>query len=585
MKFIRSNYLAFGLLLFSATFLGCGKSLTDTNVNPNAISAEQINPSYIMTQALGQTATQVSLWALTGNVTQSLLSELMQYSQRDYLESAVTNTYNWQTKSWDAGDFYLPLANAAYLRKQAIHSSDSVFLRGVSLVLTSFWYGYYASAWGDVPYSEAIKGPEGNLRPAFDKQQDIFKGILQDLETANSILTNATVSSSTQFADILYNGDLTKWRAFANSLHLRFLMRLSEKAADMQTMGVDVKAEFNKIVSDPNKYPIITNATNNASINFPGTVAVDSWPLGPLNKPDRSEFYRRKPGSTIINFLKNNEDPRLTVWFNAVQVPTLIRDKGAERVIVKDNDGEVRRYFKTYKADLDTALYVGLDIAMADPDSRNEKDQAQISSAAALDPSIYTSSAANPFVSYLADMWAANANPLVNSVLISASEVNFTLAEAAVRGWISGSASDYYKKGIEASLDQYKISDGDKKVYNKTTHQIVSFDLNTFLADATTAFDNATDKIEPIITQAWAADFGTADMAAWCNWRRTGYPDLGKNVINGAQGDKMPVRFAYGDNPKNFNGANVDIAVQNLQPTVDDQWSKTWLLQGTGKPW
>jgi hypothetical protein len=74
-------------------------------------------------------------------------------------------------------------------------------------------------------------------------------------------------------------------------------------------------------------------------------------------------------------------------------------------------------------------------------------------------------------------------------------------------------------------------------------------------------------------------------MAAWCNWRRTGYPDLGKNVINGAQGDKMPVRFAYGDNPKNFNGANVDIAVQNLQPTVDDQWSKTWLLQGTGKPW
>lgn len=584
MKRKKINNLIRSLVLLCLVLAGCGKSLTDTNVNPNQVSDDQVNPAYIMTQALGQSATQISKWALTGNVTESVLSELMQYSQRDYLESAVTNTYNWISKSWD-GDFYLPLANAAYLRTKAKNSADSVFLRGVSLVLTSYWFGYYSSAWGDVPYSQAIQGPEGIMRPAFDKQPDVFKGILQDLTTANDILKDATVSTSTQSADILYHGDLNKWRAFANSLRLRFLMRLSGKAADMKSLGLDVQAEFNKVASDPASYPLIISSADNAAISFPGTAAIDSWPLGPLNKPDRSEFYRRKPGATIVDMLREKGDPRLTVWFNPVEVPTLIGDRGADRVIVKDNDGKVRRYFKTYHAGLDTSLYVGMAIAMADPDSRNEKDQSQVTEAAALNPAIYTGSAANPFVSYLADMWGENTNPLVKTVLISASEVNFTLAEAVVRGWISGSSLDYYKKGIQASLDQYAISNGDKKVYNRKTHQIVAFDLNTFLADAAADFDNAADKLEPILTQEWIADFATADMAAWCNWRRTGYPDLGKNIINGPKGNKMPVRFPYGDNPKNFNGDNVNKALQDLDPAVDDQWSKMWLLQGTGKPW
>ncbi len=585
MKSIRYNTFIWLIAVLCLANFGCGKSLTDTNVNPNSVGAEQINPAYIMTQTLGQTATQISAWALTGNATQSLISEMMQYTQRDYLEYSVTNTFNWESQDWGYRDFYLPLANASYLSTMARNSQDSAFLRGVSLVLTSYWYGFYASAWGDVPYSEAIKGPKGILRPKLDKQQDVFKGILQDLETANEVLSNIQVSSSTKFSDILYNGDPLKWRAFANSLHLRFLMRLSEKSADMQTMGVDVKAEFNRVASDPVKYPLITNSGANAAIGFPGTAALDSWPMGSLKTPDKSEFYRKKPAATIVNFLKNNEDPRLTVWFRQVDVQTLIRDKGGDRVILKDSDGKVRRYFKTDHADIDTSLYVGLGIAMPDPNSSNGKDQGQITEASSLDPSIYSSAASNPFVSYLSDIWGEDSNPLVKAVLISAAEVNFTLAEAVVRGWISGSALDYYKEGIKASMTQYGIATGDRKVYNTQTHQMDAFDLSTFLSDATTTFDNATNKIEAIITQKWAADFGTADMDAWFNWRRTAYPNLGKNVISGPKGEKIPVRFIYGSNPKNFNGDNVNIAIQSLQPAVDDQWSKIWLLQGTGKPW
>ncbi len=586
MKLIKTNNLIWGLILSALIFTGCGKSLTDTNINPNEKSADEINPAYIMTEALGQTANQVAIWNMAGNATQSVTTAMMQYTQRDYLEFNVTNAFNWLLHDWNYRGFHLPLANAVFLGRKAKNSPDSLFLKGVSLVLSSYWFGFYTSAWGDVPYSEAIQGPEGIMRPAFDKQPDIFKGILQDLKTANNILKTATVGGTTQSADILYNGDPEKWRAFANSLRLRFLMRLSAKASEMKSMDVDVKAEFNDMVSNPDEYPLITVSSDNAAIGFPGSTVTDSWPIGPLAYPDRSEFYRKKPAATIVNFLRDHADPRLTVWFAPVDVPTLIDpDLGQDRIIKKAANGKVTRYFKTYHSGLDTNLYTGLDIAMPDPNSFNGKDQAQISEVNSLDPSVYSDAGSNPFTSYLGDMWGEDTHPLVKTVLISASEVNFTLAEAVVRGWISGSALEYYKKGIETSLDQYAIADGDKKVYDKATHKLVAFDLNAFLADAANTFNSASNKLIPILTQEWAADFGTADMAAWCNWRRTGIPDLGKNIIEGSNGNKIPVRFMYGNNPMNFNGDNVNKALQDLKPAENTQWAKMWLIQGTGEPW
>src|SRR5690606_27487552 len=135
----------------------------------------------------------------------------------------------------------------------------------------------------------------------------------------------------------------------ANSLRLRFLMRLSEKAADMSAAGVDVAAEFSKMVSDPSTYPLITGSADNAAMAFPGSNQGDSWPLGPLVTPTETEFYRVKAASTIVDFLESHADPRLTVWFQPVQVQTLVRDKGADVVIEKDSEGHVKRYIRSYK--------------------------------------------------------------------------------------------------------------------------------------------------------------------------------------------------------------------------------------------
>ncbi|HEV7382197.1 MAG TPA: SusD/RagB family nutrient-binding outer membrane lipoprotein, partial [Dyadobacter sp.] len=383
-------------------------------------------------------------------------------------------------------------------------------------------------------------------------------------------------------ADVLFGGNVLKWRQFANSLHLRYLMRLSEKSADMKAAGVDVAAEFNKIVSNPTKYPLLKASADDASVKFPGTNTFDSWAMGPLLTTTDSEFFRIKAAATIVDFLKDRQDPRLTVWFRPVEVQTLVRDRGAEVVIAKDDAGDVKRYMKSYQQGVDTSLYVGLGIALTNPDNYNNNVATHRTQALALKSTIYNSGAANPFVSYMGSIFRTNTNPLVKSIFTSAAEVNFLLAEGAARGWITGSALDYTLAGVSASLDQYGIAESDQKVYNPISHALVQFRKADFMARITAEYNAATNKTEVILNQKWASSFMTVE--SWFDWRRTGFPAITGNISNGSQGQKIPLRLIYGESELNYNQANTNDAISRLNPATNDQWSKMWLIEGTGKP-
>ena len=562
---------------------GC-ENLIDINQNPNALIDSKVDPAYVLTSVLTGSATKLAEISFTGNVTQKVVPEAMQYTQRDFLEFAVTNQFAWLRVGFDERSLHQPLANASYLGTRANGNADSLFIKGTSKTMQAMWFGLQTSMWGDVPYSQANQGT-ANLRPALDPQIDVFKGILRDLEQANDAFKRVTAVNSTVMtsSDLLYAGNVLKWRKFANSLHLRFLMRLSEKSAEMTAAGVNLSSEFNKIVSDPTNYPIITSAADDAAMKFPGTNTTDSWPMGPLITTTLTEFYRAKAGSTFVNYMKVRKDPRLTIFFRPVEVQTLVRDKGADVVIAKDEAGVVKRYIKTYQAGIDTSLYVGLSIAATNPDDYNNNVAAHRTAAVALNSAIYNSGATNPFASYLGTMYRTNTDPLVKSIFISAAEVNFTLAEAAAKGWITGSAADFAAAGISASLDQYGIANGNMKVYDPVSHATIAFDKAAFLANFKTEYEAATNKIEKIIEQKWIAAYTTMD--GWFDYRRTGFPNISGNIIAGDQGQKIPVRYMYGDNEFNYNPANTNAAVQRLEPATNTQWSKMWLLQGTGKPW
>lgn len=557
--------------------------LTEMNVNPNTLDPKDISTRFVMAKVISASVMHNTNIVYGYGVDQAVTAEAMQYLQRDYLEAEVTNTFLWFNQPWGLGYSNI-LTNSDYLLQRAPGEADEAFFKAVAKITNSYWYGYMTSAWGDIPYSEAMKAESGILKPVYDEQKLVFKGILADLEEANTLLTGATVTALTASADPLFAGNVLKWRQFANSLQLRYLMRLSEKSTDMEAIGVNVKTKFNEIVTNSTKYPIIITTANNAQVSFPGGTAAASWPGGPLNFTPRNAFYRRKPAATLVDFLKVRKDPRLTRWIRPVDVQLLVRSNGtANGLVVKEADGKVKRYLSSFEAGIDTSLYVGLPAAHPTPSAYNKNISSVLNDIKAVDASIYVDAAANPSVSYLADIYAKDTDPLVKSVFMSAAEVNFILAEAVVRTWISGSAVDYYKKGITESFSQYSIADGAQMVYNPVNHKTEAFNLTTFLTAAEAEYTASTDKLLPILTQSWVAGWLTPDT--WFSWRKTGYPDLGKNLISASKGTKIPVRYGYGDPEKLRNTENTAAAVSRLTPAVDDQWSKMWLINGTGKPW
>ena len=176
----------------------------------------------------------------------------------------------------------------------------------------------------------------------------------------------------------------------------------------------------------------------------------------------------------------------------------------------------------------------------------------------------------NPHVSFLNDIYKAAKGPLLKVRLVSAAEVHFILAEAALKGWTAGDAKTHYEAGIQASLSTWGVGNS----------------YATYIAVPAVAY-NAT--LAQIIEQKWIASW-TAATEAWFDYRRTGLPDLQAGPA--AKRTVLPVRFYYMQDELRMNAANAEDAMELLEVTGYTQadgnnsaWSKPWVIQGTSKPW
>jgi hypothetical protein len=581
MKKLKTIFLSITAIVLLLT-TSC-EDLTEINTSPNQLNASDINIKYVLTSVLSSSATNYTRAHVYGGTI--TLSEAMQYMQRDYIDYAGTNTFSWTPVNFSPTNS--SLINSQYLvdyAKTEILEGNQKFYTAVGQIMRSFWYGFMTSLWGDMPYSEAMKASKGNFTPVFDAQKAIFTGILADLKSANELLATVTTVDGAASADLMFQGDVLKWRKFCNSLRLRYLMRLSEKLADVP----NVKEDFSTIVGNPTLYPIFTSSSDNASILYPGTNEATSWPGGPLGWNNRSEYYRRKPCATFINTLKINEDPRLTTFIRPVDAQLKVSTTATG--YVKAADGQIRLNVSPAQVGatvIDTARYVGLPPAMGYPDLYNLSSLSNLNVLKGLNSNIYIDQAANPNVSYLADIYSQNTNALVKAVYMSYAELNFILAEGRIKGWITSSTTaDYYKEGVLGSMRQFNVANGNLAVYNAVTHALVAYNEATFTGNLVSKFNSAandTERLGLLMTQKWLATFMTPEF--WFDWRRTGLPNFGANLISGSNGTKIPVRYPYGADESILNKANVVAAIAKLSPAEDNQWSKMWLLQGSSKPW
>jgi hypothetical protein len=337
-------------------------------------------------------------------------------------------------------------------------------------------------------------------------------------------------------------------------------MRISAKEALIAKEGIEL------IAGNPSQYPLILDASDDANISYIGNSPSDSWPCNTTFDQSETNWRRLKMCSTLIEKLQALDDPRLPLWASRIEIPIKVDPSqpdgydeitGGTRIIAQD---VADTYVENFGVPIDEDTeYVGLPPAWSIvPQAYNlcpNLEQAPL----------------NPHASHLSAIYKSAAGLHLKSRLITAAEVNFILAEAALKGWTTGATTKvHYEAAIKASLDAWDLGD--------------SFD--TYIAGADVAYNGT---LEQIIVQKWIASW-TAAAESWFDYRRTGFPALlpGTIVVRNA----IPVRFLYGTNELLYNPDRVNDAIQKLEETAfsstdgkNSPWSKMWLLQGTGKPW
>lgn len=542
------------ILSLAACMVFACDDLDEINENKNGVPADNVSPNLVLPTVLTEASKSVLNLGF-GNI-----AGVVQHTQKDAW-SDEHNDYNWNNQSWT--EFYDILRNNKLVYNRAVET-DLELYQGISLIMKSMIFGLVTDLWGDAPYSAALNGDQPgaeNTFPKFDDQEDIYMGVIADLKAANELLSKDPGEyESIGDVDVIFGGDVTAWRRFANSLLLRYYMRISNKLPDVAKDGIE------EIMGDPTQYPIITSPGQDATMSYVGNNPGDSWPSNTVYDASGSNYRRIKMASTFVDELQSLNDPRLDVWAKEIEIP-LVVDAGLPPDTDKIEDGV--RYLSPDRVaglqiDTDPA-YVGIPPSIS-----------AIPSAYNLNPTPGQQSF-NPHVSYLDEIYTEASGDLLKARLMSASEVHFILAEAALKGWnVGGDAESHYNAGVQASFETWGLAD-DYAGY--ITQENVDF--GEAASDA--------ERLERIINQKWIASW-TAATEAWFDYRRTGLPDL--HAGESAKRGVLPVRFYYMQAELNLNVDNAMVAVDKLETTGFSQadgknsaWSKPWLIQGTGKPW
>lgn len=538
----------------------CEDNLNEANIDPYGIDPATANPNLLLPSVLAPAAQTYVDWGFND------LAGAVQHTQKNGWYDGH-NHYSWDPRDW-ANWYDMLRTNELMIQRGEALGND--FFIGVGLVMKSFIFGNITDLWGDAPYTNALKGNQGENQfqyPAFDSQEIIYNGIIEDLKRAAQIFASGSTDGLNAANDLYYGGDVSSWQRFANSLLLRYYMRISEKKPDVAKAGIEEIYNSGIYIQSPNQ---------DATLDYTGG-ANDIW-LSRHTVGVTDDFQRYQASQSFINQLTTTEDPRLTVWFDSVRVqwvpdPNLATD--VEGFIRADGEPvsdplsfdqfesrrseKFTRRFNPNRVSFNTDLYVGLPAGIAVPESYNGN----------LTPGQGTQ---NIHVSQLAPIYATagTRGDILKARIISSAEVSFILAEAALKGWGVGEAETHYNNAVKNSLDTWGKGDA----------------YGEFMAHPDVEFNNT---LEQIITQKWVASW-TAATESFLDYRRTGYPELQVGPLS--QQPAVALRFRYGNDEYSNNSANLNAALNNLQTTpfsgnlgADSPWSKPWVVQGTSKPW
>lgn len=391
--------------------------------------------------------------------------------------------------------------------------------------------GHFIRAWqffqlsmrvGDIPYTEAIQGLEGVIKPHYDTQKEVFLGIIDELDQANELFAQGGNFDG----DFIYNGNADQWRRLVNSFELYVLINLNRKVSDTD---LNVVSKFKEVATRP----LMRNFDDNFAVVY-NTSRGYTYPWS--NTPsDLNNFTQYTMlSATYIGLLKDNGDRRLFY----VAEP-------AEALLKKGKDPSSFEAYTGVESSDDYNSII---------DKKNKGEYSDLN---------------------LRYIESATAEPVG---LLCHWDVEFLLAEAAVRGWIDNDAQEHYENGIKSSMEFYRHYGTER--YNHGVDLDDTYVNAYVLAVALTG--NAENKIQQIIEQKYMAGLFQNRYQAWFEFRRTGYPEFVLNPnsnMNPTDNTKFPTRWQYPQNEIDFNTENLKEAVQRQYNGSDDFNGTMWILQ------
>jgi hypothetical protein len=216
--------IIYTIAIFAFTFASCTKDFEEINTNPNA--PVSVQPSLLLRQVIYNFGENMSF---EGFVAGDLLAQ-----HRTALDFNLFDRHDLKSPQLGGNPwpiFYTNLRDNEIILKQAKETPAFKVYEGPAYILKAYMAAGLTDLFGDVPYFEAFNGIEGTVTPAYDLQSAIYQnenGILDNLDKGIAAI-NAYAGSIPLEGDILYNGNLDAWVKFANSLKIKYLIRISGK--------------------------------------------------------------------------------------------------------------------------------------------------------------------------------------------------------------------------------------------------------------------------------------------------------------------------------------------------------------------
>jgi hypothetical protein len=497
------------IILFSACGLiglnACDAGFDELNVNKTAAIA--INPVFALNNAVINTTPPSPTVQYEMGIVQQMISP-----NSGVLAGANFNQDNrdYTQATWQR--YYRSVIRNTYDVIATTKDPSRSNLVNMAKILQSYAFLVLTDTYGDIPYTEAGKGYTNQLvYPKYDKQQVVYTGIIKDISDAVAALDAAKTRET---ADVLFGGDVAKWKKFGNSLLLRIGMRLSKVDA----------TQAQALVSRAFAGGVITTNADNVIILHDANYLNSIGQL--LNATEANNFYLAAP---FVDHLKKTNDPRL----RSIAVRYVGATSGTQQTPAR--------------AVIDPAVQIGMPFGF---------DNSSISGP------VKTLGLASFYDFSQADRTRMN-KTTARAYLVTASQTNLLLAEAVTRGWVTGNAKDYFEAGVKTHMAQVSEMDANSVVSSSAVDAYLA--ANPF---------NSTTALEQINTQYWISCFLNGPEA-FANFRRTGFPKLAPNPFSGKaiKGDFIN-RLTYPNSEISVNSVNVKAAIANQG--ADDLDTKVW---------